>query len=194
MVRIDDIEYLVVSGKLYRYADLTSDKGFKIVFGRVGSEEVLMHMLNRLIGTNIVRLEYRNTEHPGMTEEERASRFDVYCEDEEGNCFQVEMQNWSQRFFHKRAVYYSSLVLQDQATKAQQRFRQLYGRNKTWDYDFKPLYVVSFLNFKNWTSENLGRKISPYISTYRYTDIETKDELGDGTNLVFIDLHSFSKK
>lgn len=194
LVEIDGIRYLVVSGKLYRYADLTSDKGFKIVLGRVGSEDVLMHMLNRLIGTSIVHIEYRNTEHPGMTEEERSSRFDVYCEDEAGNCFQVEMQNWAQKFFHKRAVYYSSLVLQDQATKAQKRFKELYGRKKTWDYDFKPLYVVSFLNFKNWNSENIGTKLNPYISTYRYTDVETKNELGDGTNLVFIDLYSFTKE
>lgn len=51
-----------------------------------------MSMLNRLLGLSITRLEYRNTEHPGMTEEERESRFDVYCEDEDGNCFEVEMQ------------------------------------------------------------------------------------------------------
>lgn len=55
-----------------------------------------MHMLNRLLGLRIKWLEYRNTEHPGMTEDDRSSRFDVYCEDEDGNGFQVEMQNWSQ--------------------------------------------------------------------------------------------------
>lgn len=96
LVEIDGITYQVIDGKLYRYADLTFDKGFKIVLGRIGSEEVLRHLLNRLLGTSIVHLEYRNTEHHGLTEEERSSRFDVYCEDENGSCFQVEMQNWSQ--------------------------------------------------------------------------------------------------
>ena len=194
LVEIDGIQFQVINGKLHRYADLTLDKGFKIVLGRVGSEEVLKNLLNRILGTCIKKLEYRNTEHPGMTEEERSSRFDVYCEDENGICFQVEMQNWSQKFFHKRAVYYSSLVLHDQAIKAQMQTdekKQKTGRK--WDYDFQPLYVVSFLNFRNWTYENIGEKLNEFISLYRYKDIETGNELGDGTNLVFVDLHRFTK-
>lgn len=201
LIEIDGINYQVIEGKLYRYANLTLDKAFKIVFGRIGSEDVLKHLLNRILGTCITRLEYRNTEHPGMTEEERASRFDVYCEDEDGTCFQVEMQNWSQKYFHKRAVYYSSLVIQDQAGKAIRKAKEkakceaVKGRRKKsrWDYNFQPLYVISILNFKNWTSENVGIKINDYISLYRYTDVETGNELGDGTNLVFIDLYGFKK-
>ena len=53
MVEIDGILYLVIDGKLYRYANLTLDKGFKISLGRAGSEDVLMHMLNRLLGLRI---------------------------------------------------------------------------------------------------------------------------------------------
>ena len=87
LVEIDGIWYQVINGKLYRYADLTFDKGFKIVLGRSGSEDVLKHLLNRILGTDIQWLEYRNTEHPGLTEEERSSRFDVYCEDVSGCCF-----------------------------------------------------------------------------------------------------------
>lgn len=193
-MEIDGILYMFIDGKLYRYANLTLDKGFKITLGRPGSEEVLKHMLNRLLGLRIKWLEYRNTEHPGMTEDDRSSRFDVYCEDEDGNGFQVEMQNWSQKHFHKRAVYYSSLVLQDQAARARREQKQRTGNKKNWDYNYKPLYVVSFLNFRNWISEKEVTRINQYISIYRYTDIETKEELGDGTNLIFIDLHSFCKR
>ena len=193
-MEIDGICYQVIEGKLYRYANLTLDKGFKISLGRPGSEDVLMHMLNRLLGLRIAWLEYHNTEHPGMTEDDRASRFDVYCEDEDGRGFQVEMQNWSQKHFHKRAVYYSSLVLQDQAAKARrEQKKNRRTKNKDWDYNYQPLYVVSILNFKNWLTEKEVSKINDYISIYRYTDIETKEELGDGTNLIFIDLHSFKK-
>lgn len=194
MVEIDGVCYQVIDGKLYRYAKLTLDKGFKISLGRPGSEEVLMHMLNRLLGLRIAWLEYRNTEHPGMTEDDRVSRFDVYCEDEDGRGFQVEMQNWQQKHFHKRAVYYSSLVLQDQAAKARRvQNANRKSRKKGWDYNYQPLYVVSFLNFPNWLSDKEAIRINDYISTYRYIDIETKEELGDGTNLIFIDLYSFNK-
>lgn len=195
LAEVDGISYQVIDGKLCRYADLTLDKGFKIVLGRHGSEEVLKHLLNRILGKSITWLEYRNTEHPGLTEEERSSRFDVYCEDASGCCFQVEMQNWSQRYYNKRAVYYSSLVMQDQAAKAQRLYRELH-RNKSgrnWDYDYQPMYVLSFLNFKNWTSDNVEDKSNPYVSIYRYKDVETGEELGDGTNIVFVDLFGFSK-
>ena len=194
LVEVDGVTYQIINGRLYRYADLTLDKGFKIVFGRMGSEELLMSMLNRLLGLSITRLEYRNTEHPGMTEEERESRFDVYCEDEDGNCFEVEMQNWSQKHFNKRAVYYSSLVVLDQAAKAQRELKSTYNKSKRkWDYDFKPLYVICFLNFKNWTGSNAEERVNEYISTYRYTEIDTGVGLEDGTNLVFIDLYGFNK-
>ena len=192
LVEVDGVTYQIINGRLYRYADLTLDKGFKIVFGRMGSEELLMSMLNRLLGLSITRLEYRNTEHPGMTEEERESRFDVYCEDEDGNCFEVEMQNWSQKHFNKRAVYYSSLVVLDQAAKAQRELKSTYNKSKR-KCDFKPLYVICFLNFKNWTGSNAEERVNEYISTYRYTEIDTGVGLEDGTNLVFIDLYGFNK-
>lgn len=40
----------------------------------------------------------------------------------------------------------------------------------------------------------MKNKSNPYISTYRYIDIETGHELGDGTNLVFVNLFDFNKK
>lgn len=55
------LTYQLIDGRLHRYADLTLDKGFKIVLGRIGSERILMNMLN-----------------------------------------------WAQKYFNKRAVYYSS--------------------------------------------------------------------------------------
>ena len=42
LVEIDGIQYQLIDGRLHRYADLTLDKGFKIVLGRIGSEKILM--------------------------------------------------------------------------------------------------------------------------------------------------------
>ena len=191
LVEIDGIQYQLIDGRLHRYADLTLDKGFKIVLGRIGSEKILMKLLNCLLGLKITHLEYRNNEHPGMTEDDRASRFDVYCKDEDGNGFLIEMQNWAQKYFNKRAVYYSSLAVQNQAVEEYRRQKELL--QKDWDYDFRPLYVVSFLNFRNWTFEGCEMRRNEYIATYRYKDVETGNELGDGTTLVFIDIERFKK-
>ena len=191
MVEIDGILYQIIDGKLYRYADLTLDKGFKIVLGRPGSEEILKNLLNRLLGVGIVHLEYRSSEYPGMTEEDRTSRFDIYCRDKNGSSFIIEMQNWSQKYFNKRAVYYSSLAVQNQAVEEYRRQKEELKRD--WDYDFQPLYVVSFLNFRNWTLDGCEMRSNEYVATYRYCDVETGNELNDGTNLVFIDLDRFDK-
>ena len=190
-MEIDGILYQIIDGKLYRYADLTLDKGFKIVLGRPGSEEILKNLLNRLLGVGIVHLEYRSSEYPGMTEEDRTSRFDIYCRDKNGSSFIIEMQNWSQKYFNKRAVYYSSLAVQNQAVEEYRRQKEELKRD--WDYDFQPLYVVSFLNFRNWTLDGCERRSNEYVATYRYCDVETGNELNDGTNLVFIDLDRFDK-
>jgi predicted transposase/invertase (TIGR01784 family) len=191
MVEIEGISYQVIDGKLYRYADLTLDKGFKIVLGRTGSEDILKNLLNRLLDIRITHLEYRSNEYPGMTEEDRASRFDVYCRDEKGASFIVEMQNWSQKYFNKRAVYYSSLAVQTQAVEEYRRQKE--QLQKVWDYDFRPTYVVSFLNYRNWTFDGCERRNNEYVATYRYRDVETGYELNDGTTLVFIDIERFNK-
>ena len=163
LVEIDGITYQFIEGKLYRYADLTFDKGFKIVLGRPGSEEVLKHLLNSLLGTSIVHLEYRNTEHPGMTEEERSSRFDVYCEDETGSCFQVEMQNWSQKYFYKRAIYYSSLVLMDQAAKAQREYKETIGRQSI-THTYRHTDMSTSRRRKNWETVQTSFSLTFMVS------------------------------
>ena len=53
LIEVDGISYQLIDGKLYRYADLNRDKGFKIVLGCPGSEELLKHLLNRLLGLRI---------------------------------------------------------------------------------------------------------------------------------------------
>lgn len=191
MVELNGVQYQVIDGVLYRYADMTLDKGFKIVLGSPGSEEILKNLLNRLIGTKIVHLEYRQSEYPGMTEDDRASRFDVHCKDIDGSDFVIEMQNWQQKYFNKRAVYYSSLAVQNQAAEEYRRQKEVLKTN--WNYDFRPTYVVSFLNFMSWVADGCEKRLNEYVATYRYRDIETDNELGDGTNLVFIDLARFTK-
>lgn len=190
-MELDGVHYLVINGMLYRYADMTLDKGFKIVLGSPGSEEILRNLLNRLLGTRIAHLEYRPSEYPGMTEDDRASRFDVHCRDIDGSDFVIEMQNWQQKYFNKRAVYYSSLAVQNQAVEEYRRQKE--EQKTEWNYDFRPLYVVSFLNFNNWTVEGCEMRVNEYVATYRYRDVETGNELDDGTNLVFIDLARFNK-
>ena len=100
------------------------------------------------------------------------------------------MQMWSQHYFHKRAVYYSSLSVQDQARVEKQSQKK---RGRVWDYYFAPVYQVSFLNFPNTIVEAKDDGGNPYISHYVYRSKDTGRELGDDTNIIFIDLQKFRK-
>ena len=129
-----------------------------------------------------------------MTESEGNAIFDVYCEDVDGVRFLVEMQNWSQHYFNKRAVYYSSFAIQDQAAKEKRHQLKTLKKDK-WDYNFAPVYLVCFLTFnmKRNLPELTKVKEDDYISIYKYMDVETNELLEDGTTLIFIELKKFSK-
>ena len=183
------------NGVKYRYIDPMTDKGFKILFGSEGNEDLLMGLLNRIIpDADIVDLRYCNPEHQGMTEEDGCAVFDVYCENSDGVRFLVEVQNWSQRYFNKRAVYYSTFAIQDQANKEKRHQLKTLGKDR-WDYNYAPVFMVCFLNFNMRRVPDGIQKVKEddYISFYRYTDIESGEALGDGTTLVFVEMLKFRK-
>ena len=186
---IKDVETARQEGPVF--ANLTYDPGFKIVFGTEGkSEQLLMLLLDKMLGLKIASVKYLPTERLGLTEEESKSFFDVYCKDSSGRRFLIEMQMWSQHYFHKRAVYYSSLSVQDQARIEKQKQKD---QGKPWDYYFSPVYQISFLNFPNTIVETKEDGDNQYTSHYVYRSRDTGRELGDDTNIIFIDLQKFRK-
>ena len=194
-IMMDGKFWIDENGVRHRYVDPMTDKGFKILFGSEGNEDLLMGLLNRIIpDADIVDLRYCNNEHQGMTEDDSSAIFDVYCENSEGVRFLVEVQNWSQRYFNKRAVYYSTFAIQDQAKKEKKHQLKTLGKDR-WDYNYAPVYLVCFLSFNmRKTPEGMEKvKEDDYMSFYRYTDVETSEELGDGTTLVFVEMKKFRK-
>lgn len=183
----------VVREESTTFVNLTYDPGFKIVFGTEGkSERLLMTLINSILGMRIVSVKYLPTERLGLTEEESSSFFDVYCEDSSGRRILIEMQMWSQHYFHKRAVYYSSMSVRDQSFIEKKYQKEKLGR-RNWNYYFAPVYVVSFLNFPNTIVDTKDEGGNPYISHYVYRSRDTGRELGDETNIIFIDLEKFRK-
>lgn len=180
------------NGVKHRYIDPMTDEGFKILFGTEGNEDLLRELLNMIIpDADIVEMKYNNVEHHGMIKEDGKAIFDVYCEDSEGVRFLVEMQNWSQRYFNKRAVYYSTFAIQDQAAKEKKHQTKTLGKDR-WDYNYAPVYVVCFLSFemKRVPCDMKKVKEDEYLSFYRYMDVETGEELSDGTTLAFVEMPS----
>ena len=174
------------------FANLTLDAGFKIVFGTEGaSEGLLMRLLSRLLPeVEIKELQYLPTEHFVDSEEGGKAAFDVYCTDRSGTRFLVEMQMWTQHCFNKRAVYYASRSVLDQA-----RMEKKYQReklNRKWDYHFSPVFVVCFLNFANDLVS--GADAEEHMSHYVFRSLSSGRPLGDNVNLIFVDLYRFTKE
>ena len=80
-----------------KYINPFTDFGFKKLFGSEYNKELLIDFLNQVLGERerIQDLTYLNTENQGKTEWDRKAVFDLYCENEKGEKFIIELQNVS---------------------------------------------------------------------------------------------------
>ena len=115
-----------------------TDFGFKKLFGTEFNKELLIDFLNQVLADKeqIQDLTYLNTENLGNAETDRKAIFDLYCENEKGEKFIIELQNVKQQFFKDRSIFYSTFPNQSQAPKG-----------KDWDYYLKAVYTIGILNF-----------------------------------------------
>ena len=121
-----------------KYISLLTDFGFKRIFGTKPNKSLLISFLNSLFdGEQVIKnVKYLNSEHVGDVFTERKAIFDVYCENEKGEKFIVEMQNAYQTFFKDRSLYYSTFPIREQAPKGDE-----------WNFKLEHVYVVALLNF-----------------------------------------------
>ena len=109
-----------------RYISLLTDFGFKRIFGTKPNKDLLINFLNSLFeGFQVIKdVKYLNSEHVGDVFAERKPIFDVYCENEKGEKFIVEMQNAS------------IFPIREQAPKG-----------ADWNFKLDHVYIVALLNF-----------------------------------------------
>ena len=121
-----------------RYISLLTDFGFKRIFGTTPNKDLLINFLNSLFeGFQVIKdVKYLNSEHVGDVYAERKAIFDVYCENEHGEKFIVEMQNAYQRYFKDRSLFYSTFPIREQAPKG-----------ADWNFKLDHVYTVALLNF-----------------------------------------------
>ena len=121
-----------------RYISLLTDFGFKRIFGTKPNKDLLINFLNSLFeGFQVIKdVKYLNSEHVGDVYAERKAIFDVYCENENGEKFIVEMQNAYQRYFKDRSLFYSTFPIREQAPKG-----------ADWNFKLDHVYTVALLNF-----------------------------------------------
>lgn len=83
-----------------RYVNFFTGFAFKKFFGTEANKGLLISFLNALLQgrEEIKEISYLNTEHLGTQEYDRRAVFDVYCTNDRGEYFLVEMQKGEQQF------------------------------------------------------------------------------------------------
>jgi predicted transposase/invertase (TIGR01784 family) len=124
-------------GMKAKYINPFTDFGFKKIFGEEASKPLLIDFLNALLPQvhKIVELTFKNTEQLGQSDADRKAIYDIYCENEKGEKFIVELQKAKQNYFKERTIYYSTFPIQEQAIRGE------------WTYNLKAVYCVGILDF-----------------------------------------------
>jgi predicted transposase/invertase (TIGR01784 family) len=164
-----------------RYINPFTDFGYKKLFGTEFNKELLIDFLNQVLGEReqIRDLTYLNTENQGKTETDRKAVFDLYCENQQGEKFIIEMQNVSQLYFKDRSLYYATFPLQEQAPK---------GRD--WDYYLKAIYTIAILNFSFPDQSGQER----YMREMQLLDKQTYEVFYDKLTFIYLEMPRFKKR
>ena len=164
-----------------KYISLLTDFGFKRIFGKKPNKMLLIDFLNALFdGEQVVRdVTYLNSEHVGDVYAERKAIFDVYCENERGEKFIVEMQNAFQKFFKDRSLFYSTFPIREQGSKG-----------SDWDFHLNHVYTIALLNFDMHDPAFDQDQLS---HTVKLCDTYTHKVFYDKLDFIYVEIAKFDK-
>ena len=155
-----------------------TDVGFKRIFGQEVNKDLLIDFLNSLLvgERHIHDIQFLDKEILGETVADRNCIYDIYCTDEKGEQFIVEMQNRQQAFFRERSIYYLARAISRQGE-----------RGLKWQFNLKAVYGIFFMNFR---LEDIKPKLRTDICL---EDRDTHELFSDKMRFVFLQLPLFDK-
>lgn len=161
-----------------RFINPFTDMGFKRIFGQEVSKNLLIDFLNDLLEgeKRIVNITFLDKEQLATAADDRSCIYDIYCENENGERFIVEMQNRGHRNFKERAIYYLSRTIANQGRKG-----------PDWMFDLKAVYGVFFMNF------HLESRQTRFRTDVSLCDLRTNEPFSDKMRFIFLDLPAFTK-
>lgn len=163
-----------------KYINPFTDFGFKKIFGEEANKDLLIDFLNELLTDKgkIIDLTYLKSEHLGTTDLDRKAIFDLYCENEKGEKFIVEMQRAKQDFFKDRSIYYATFPIQEQAKRGD------------WNYQLKGVYSIAITDFLIDDDKKNKNKI---VHDIRLIEKETQKIFYDKLRFIYVEIKKFDK-
>lgn len=161
-----------------RFVSILSDYGFKVTFGNESDTRFLRKALQALIQSPavIAKVEFIESEIPGLTKDSRSGIYDIVCVDETGNQFIVEMQLSKYPDFIQRMKFYSFYRLNTLIRKGKYRFEGL-----------PKIYCIGIL----------AVNIFPHIADYHNVAVlknEKGELIDDQTTFITVELAKFKKR
>ena len=165
-----------------KYINPFTDYGFKRLFGEEPNKNLLLDFLNELLKEEqgkITELQYLKNENLATTELNRKAIFDLYCTNEKGEKFIVELQKTKQKFFKDRTVYYSTFPIREQAVTG-----------SDWNFELKKVYTIAILDFVFDEDKNEPDKFRYDV---KLTEQETKEVFYDKLTFIYLEMPKFNK-
>ena len=164
-----------------RYINPFTDYGFKRLFGEEPNKDLLLDFLNELLKDEegkITELSYLPSEKLPISVGDRRAIFDIYCTNEKGEQFIVEMQKAEQKFFKDRTVFYATFPIQEQAR----------NKDRFWNFELKAVYTIGILDFVFEESDP-----NKFRHKVKLTEQETKKVFYDKLTFIYLEMPKFNK-
>lgn len=161
-----------------KYINPFTDFGFKKLFGEEANKDLLMDFLNQLLAGEevITQLTFLKTERLGLAEADRKAIFDLYCLNEKGERFIIELQKAKQLYFKDRSLYYATFAIQEQAQAGE------------WDFKLKTVYMISIMDFSFDETEN-----DRFLHDVRLIEKTTLRIFNDKLRFLYLEMPKFNK-
>ena len=162
-----------------KYINPFTDFGFKKLFGEEPNKDLLIDFLNQVLkGEHVKDLTYLKTEQLGPNFSDKRAIFDIYCENDKGEKFIVEMQKVKQKYFKDRSVYYSTFPIQQQAITGD------------WNFELKAIYTIGILDF---VFEEDKKNQDFFHWEVKLMETTKKTVFNDKLTYIYLELPKFNK-
>ena len=165
---------------LRRYLNPKNDEAFKCIFGKEKNKDILIKMLNTVLGKQlhgaIQDIDFINPHLDPEIVGSKQSIVDVLCQDKDGCKYIIEMQIGHADGFTDRAQYYAASAFVDQGHKGDPY------------YGLKEIIFLAFCNF------NIFPEDDHYKSEHVILDRKTYKRKLNKFSFTFVDLLKFDKQ
>jgi predicted transposase/invertase (TIGR01784 family) len=160
-----------------RFISILSDYGFKVTFGNEADTRFLRKALQAMIGSSVEirQVDFVQNEIQGLTKDSRSGIYDLFCTDETGNQFIVEMQLGKYPDFIQRMKFYALYRLNTLVRKGKYKFK-----------DLPKIYCIGILAIS----------ILPHIADYQNVAVlknQNNELVDDQMTFITVELDKFNK-